>query len=204
MTDRLAFSIPGTPRGKARPRARGRVVWQGGQPRAVVNVHSDPRMEQLEAEILRLFRFRYPRHQPWTGAVLIRFTAVFETPEGWNRALKAAALAGELYSTRKPDKDNIEKLIVDALNGWAWVDDAQVMGGGIKRYGSPARVDVILESLASPDVPATPAVRNAEARLIAGPGAKPQRRAPAKSTNAIKDPRLRAAVAKALDRERGR
>ena len=32
--------------------------------------------------------------------------------------------------TSKPDKDNIEKLVLDALNGVAYYDDAQVVTGG--------------------------------------------------------------------------
>ena len=62
-------------------------------------------------------------------------------------AQRAAALTGQLYATKKPDKDNIEKAIADALNGVAWFDDAQISGGGTKRYGSPERVDVTIEEL---------------------------------------------------------
>lgn len=119
---------------------------------------------EAEARVRALFRKAHPDHKPFTGPVLLRFTAVFETPRSFNRALREAAARGELYALKKPDKDNIEKLIVDALNKIAFVDDQQVMGGGIKRYGSPARIDISFESLASPDVPITPGQRRTERR----------------------------------------
>lgn len=164
---RVAFTIPGEPVGKGRPRAVAEIAWKDGQPEAFVRMVTPKETRQAEKLVRDAFMARHPDHKPWTGAVQINFTAVFETPKSFNRALKEAAARGELYATKKPDKDNIEKLIVDALNGIAWADDAQVMGGGIKRYGSPARIDVSLKSLASPDVPATPGQRRQEKRLQA-------------------------------------
>lgn len=177
----LRFTIPGEPHGKARPRSTAKVVYVGAnrQPEAIITVHSDPEMRRLEAEILRLFRERFPDHQPWTGPVMIRFTAVFPVPASWTKAQKAAAMTGKVYHQSTPDKDNIEKLIVDALtppqakrgkdpvspHGYAWVGDGQVQGGGVKRYGQVPRVEVELSSLASPDLPSTPAMKRAEAAL---------------------------------------
>jgi Holliday junction resolvase RusA-like endonuclease len=167
MSDRVAFSVPILPRGKERPRARARVAYQDGRPIAVVSVHSDPRSVELEKAILTAFRIRFPRHQPWTGPVMLRFTAIFPPLAGFTKAQRDAALAGGLYHTAKPDKDNVEKLIVDALNGHAFVDDSQVQGGGVKRYGTPPRIDVVLEKLQSVGETATPSDKRAEARLAA-------------------------------------
>src|SRR3546814_8353491 len=66
------------------------------------------------------------------------------------------------WSSDGCSSDLIEKLIVDALNKIAFTDDAQVMGGGIKRYGSPARIDISFECLNSADVPATPGQKRNE------------------------------------------
>lgn len=161
---RIAFSIPGPPKGKARPRAQGRVVYQNGRPIALVHMHPDDASIAVERAILTEFRLRYPRHEPWVGPILLRFTAVFPLLASFTKAQREAAIAGQLYHTAKPDKDNVEKLLVDALNGHAWVDDSQVQGGGIKRYGSPARIDVVLERLAAGGIPA-PSDKAAEARL---------------------------------------
>jgi Holliday junction resolvase RusA-like endonuclease len=132
---RLRFIIPGPPKGKDRPRTAP------GQSRP----YTPKETVEAEKRVRALFKQRFPDHQPFTGPVMIRFTAVFEVPKSFNAKLRQEALAGRLYATKKPDKDNLEKLIADALNGVAWVDDAQLQGGGVKRYGSPERVEVDLE-----------------------------------------------------------
>lgn len=184
MTRRVAFTVPGEPKGKGRPRAVPRIVWKDGEPEAVVSLITPPDTREAEAVVLAAFRRAFPRHKPFTGPVLLRFTAVFETPRSFNKALREAAARGKLYATKKPDKDNIEKLIVDALNGVAFADDQQVMGGGMKRYGTPARLEISFEPLDSPDVPPTPGQRRAEKAqqetLPLRPG-KPRKSNPSKS-----------------------
>ena len=185
----LRFTIPGEPHGKARPRSTARIIYRNGKPEAIVTVHSDPAMRKLEAEVLRHFREAFPDHVPWTGAVMLRFTAVFPIPTSWPKKLQEAARGGQVYHTSVPDKDNIEKLIVDALtppkakpgkppvspHGYAWVGDSQVQGGGVKRYGLVPRVDVELSSLVVPDAPATPPMKRAEEALSRRPGIAPTR-----------------------------
>lgn len=154
MTERLFFSIPGEPRGKGRPRIAP------GQTRPYTPKETVAAERAIRAEFIRLF----PKHKPWTGPVMLRFTAVFAIPKSFNAALRQAALEGKVYAIKKCDKDNIEKLLADSLNGLAWVDDSQLQGGGIKRYGEPARTDVTLEHLSSPDLPTTPGQRRMEAK----------------------------------------
>lgn len=155
----MTITIPGEPIGWGRPTPVARVLPDG---RAVIALVTQEQTRAAKRVVREAFRRAYPAHRPWTGPVMLRFTAVFETPRSFNRALKDAAARGSLYCTKKPDKDNIEKLIKDALNGLVYVDDQQVMGGGLKRYGSPARVEISFETLDSPDVPPTPGQLRAE------------------------------------------
>lgn len=159
---RLTFSIPGEPTGWSRATP---VPGQAADGTLYVRMLTTEAARKAQAEVKRIFRAKYPDHRPWTGPVLLNFTVVFGVPKSFSKALREAAARGELYATKKPDKDNIEKLICDALNGIAFVDDQQVMGGGIKRYGTPPRIDVSLRLLTTPDVPATPGQKRAEARL---------------------------------------
>lgn len=48
-------------------------------------------------------------------------------PASWPAWKRAAALAGQVVPTTKPDWDNLGKGVSDALNGIAWTDDAQVV-----------------------------------------------------------------------------
>lgn len=201
----VRFTIPGVPHGKARPRATARIIYRNGKPEAIVTVHSDKAMRALEDEVLRLFRQAHPHHEPWTGPVMLRFTAVFPIPTSWPKAVQQAAREGKIYHTSVPDKDNIEKLIVDALTppnrtkkkgvgprpgakGFAWVEDGQVQGGGVKRYGLVPRIDVELTSLAGADTPATPGQRRAEARLQPQLALPPVRPAVGNATKLEKEP----------------
>lgn len=53
--------------------------------------------------------------------------------------------------TKKPDIDNVTKAILDALNGLAWVDDAQVCSATIRKYVcdgvSVPRVEIFLRGV---------------------------------------------------------
>lgn len=159
MTRRVTLTIPGEPIGWGRPTPVARLN-AAGEPFVMMVTQEQTRA--AKAAVRAAFKRKYPGHKPWTGPVMLRFTAVFETPKSFNKALREAADRGVLYATKKPDKDNIEKLIKDALNGVVYVDDQQVMGGGLKRYGSPARVEISFERLDSPDVPPTPGERRAQ------------------------------------------
>lgn len=46
-----------------------------------------------------------------------------------------------VYPTVRPDLDNMEKLLLDSLQGYAFADDSQIVcTTAQKRYGSPARI----------------------------------------------------------------
>ena len=138
MARKFFISIPGPPRGWDRTNSfNGRQItpkW----------------MRAHKALIQKLFNAKYPRHEPMTGPLMVRMTAVFAIPKSFNAKQHQAALEGKLFVTKRPDKDNIEKLIYDSLNKLAWVDDSQCSGGCIKRYGEPERIDVSIEELHNP------------------------------------------------------
>lgn len=179
MTNRVTLTIPGEPRGWGRPTPVAKLRCDG-TPFVMMVTQEETR--DAKNALKRLFRSKYPDHRPWTGPVMMRFTAVFETPRSFNKALQEAAARGLLYCVRKPDTDNIAKLIKDALSGLVYVDDQQVMGGGVKRYGTPPRVEISFESLESPDVPATPGQKRAERGLDAPPTIKAPRPPQSKPT----------------------
>jgi Holliday junction resolvase RusA-like endonuclease len=165
MDGPLKFSIVGRPTAKGRARAHAFIKHGDGDPRAGVRLITPGDTVAAERLIAQTFRAKFPRHRPWTGPILLQFTAIFEIPASFTGSQRKAALDGQLYHTSKPDKDNVEKLICDALNGIAWIDDAQLQGGGIKRYGTVERIDVTLRKL---DHIGNPADRRREAAAAQG------------------------------------
>lgn len=51
----------------------------------------------------------------------------------WTKAKKAAALAGHIAPTLKPDPDNVAKIWFDAFNDCMWKDDTQVIRMTVER-----------------------------------------------------------------------
>ena len=64
---------------------------------------------------------------PWEGPVRVDWDAYFERPQ---RLLKKSSPECEVWHTVRPDKDNIEKAILDALKkAGLYRDDSQVVTG---------------------------------------------------------------------------
>ena len=58
--------------------------------------------------------------------LIISIIALFSIPKSVNKKLKNLMLQGDILPTKKPDSDNIIKIILDALNGVCYYDDAQI------------------------------------------------------------------------------
>ena len=71
--------------------------------------------------------------------------AVFEVPKSYSKKRREWCLTGCEKPTVKPDVDNLCKVICDALNGLAYLDDKQIVKLTItKEYGLEAGVEVEL------------------------------------------------------------
>ena len=81
-----------------------------------------------------------------TGAISLTVTAFFPMPKYFTKAIREKALSGELLHQKKPDWDNVGKIISDALNGVVYADDATVSRASVsKRYSDFPRVEVSVE-----------------------------------------------------------
>lgn len=123
----MAFvQIYGPPKGKARPRCASGHMYTPGETLAA------------EREIALRFRAQNVGFQPYPDGVplSVSVVATFQIPKSASRKDAVRMLSGFLRPTRKPDADNILKLVMDALNGVAYEDDAQVVEVSCeKRYG---------------------------------------------------------------------
>jgi len=64
--------------------------------------------------------------EPFKGPVEVMITARYEIPGSWSKKKQREAAEQTIKPTKKPDCDNIAKMICDALNGLAYKDDAQI------------------------------------------------------------------------------
>lgn len=128
----VCFTVPGKPQGKARPRfTRSGHTYTPGSTAAY---EERVKLAYKQAGAGKL-----------SGFVSADICAVFAVPKSYTKARRAAALNAS-FAPKKPDCDNIAKIILDALNGLAYDDDAQVVKLRVeKRYGIADHVTVTLE-----------------------------------------------------------
>lgn len=131
----IAFSVPGAPVPKGRPRA----TTIAGRAR----LYTPARTSTYESTV-RLFAAQaMAGAEPVTGPLFVLMTFVLPVPQSWSKRKQAAALAGEVYPTGKPDSTNLAKAVEDGCNGVVWVDDSQIVDTTIrKRYGSVPRAQI--------------------------------------------------------------
>lgn len=81
-------------------------------------------------------------------ALRIKICAYLEVARSHSKVKKSKMLMNLLQCTKKPDIDNITKVVLDALNKVAYQDDTQVVElVAIKRWSNTSRLVVIIEEL---------------------------------------------------------
>lgn len=124
----IRFTIPGEPQGKGRPKfsRRGNIAI-ARTPEKTVIYENLVRMEYQR----QCGNFRFDDNDQLCMTVV----AFYAIPKSASKAKRAAMLNGEIRPTKKPDVDNVLKVIADSLNQIAYRDDAQIVRAVInKRY----------------------------------------------------------------------
>ncbi len=122
--------VRGTPR--AQPRARARVVTpRNGRPFAAFYTPASADAFRDELVLRARAHAEFPR-VPWAGPVRLDVDAYFERPK---RLCRASDPPGPIPHGVKPDRDNVEKAIMDALTvAGLWRDDCQVCAGEVRKW----------------------------------------------------------------------
>ena len=144
---RVNFTIEGPPIGKARPRVTRTVTYTPAK---------TARYEDLvRYTAINSFKGIFDKDEPLD----VKIIAYFEIPKSLSKKRKALCLANQELPTKKPDADNIAKIIMDGMNPkmkrdkrlhkmvevmrGVYHDDKQVTTLLVKkRYAERARVDV--------------------------------------------------------------
>jgi Holliday junction resolvase RusA-like endonuclease len=84
----------------------------------------------FKATVRMAFRDAY-KGPPLSGA--LRCDCLFVMPRPKNLIWKTRSMP-RLPHVAKPDRDNLDKAVLDALKGLAWIDDCQVCQGAIDKF----------------------------------------------------------------------
>jgi Holliday junction resolvase RusA-like endonuclease len=85
-------------------------------------------------------------HERLEGALKMTVNAFFSIPKSASKKNREKMLRGEIRPTKRPDWDNVGKVISDALNGLAYHDDSQIVSATVEKwYSLEPRVEVILK-----------------------------------------------------------
>ena len=127
------FEMTGSIVGKARPRMN---TYTG-------SVYTPTRTKDYESLVMQYFLLKYPRYKPFEGRVQVEINALFEVPKSTKKADKELMLSNQINPTKKPDIDNIVKIILDAMNGIAFKDDIQITKLNVeKTYSTQEKVQI--------------------------------------------------------------
>ena len=110
------FEVPGKITGKGRPRVNTNTGI----------AYTPTKTRDYEELIQQYFLLNYSRNKPFENRVSIKIIAYFGLPKTANKKEQEEMLNSNISPTKKPDIDNIAKIVLDGLNGLAFIDDLQV------------------------------------------------------------------------------
>lgn len=130
------FEVIGDIKGKARPRVNTYTC----------QAYTPTPTKDYETLVKQYFKIKYPRYEPLEGRVAVKIIAYFKIPKSATKKEKSLIEEGLLSPTKKPDIDNIIKIILDAMNKMAFNDDNQITKIEVQKvYGEEEKVYVRIE-----------------------------------------------------------
>ena len=134
----LTFAVPGKPQGKARVRVvRNRYT---GKAHGIT-----PEQTQSYEDLVRWCWKAAGGRFLGDAQLEVHIVAYFEIPKSYSKKRVREIEEKGLRPTCKPDLDNIQKVVLDALNGLAYTDDAQVVKISCeKKYAADGRERVVV------------------------------------------------------------
>ena len=83
----------------------------------------------------------------------VRIVAYYEIPKSTSKKRRKDMLEHRIRPTKKPDWDNIGKIICDSLNAVAYHDDAAVVDAHVRKfYAETPKVDVMIKVIGPEEI----------------------------------------------------
>lgn len=115
--EEIAFIIPGKPFAKQRPRTARRGSF--------TTIYTPKETVNYEKLVKRSYQNSLFSDIKLEGPIEANITALFSLPKSLSKK-KQKELLEQKYYTKKPDCDNIDKVVLDGLNEIAYDDDSQI------------------------------------------------------------------------------
>lgn len=120
----MQFIVKGKPQGKKRPRFSS----------ISHTIYTPSETQTYEHQIALAFKAGGGRCIPTGQCVAVAVTAFFPVPKSYSKGKRTACIDGDIRPDKKPDVDNVLKVVLDALNGVAYDDDKQVIEAICRKY----------------------------------------------------------------------
>lgn len=136
---KVKFTVRGEPQGKGRPRF------------SRVGNHVQTRTPDETVLYENLIRTEYQRQCgsarfPDNAQLDMRVLAYYQVPASASKKKVRQMLNREIRPAKKPDWDNIGKVVADSLNQLAYRDDAQVVDAQVRKfYSEHPRIEVVIQ-----------------------------------------------------------
>lgn len=130
------FEVPSKIIGKGRPRLN---TYTG-------SVYTPTRTKDYESLVEQYFLLKYPRYKTVEGRAKVSIVAHFEVPKSTSKSIKEQMLENTISPTKKPDIDNIIKIVLDSMNKFAFKDDTQITKVDVEKvYGLEEKLCIKIE-----------------------------------------------------------
>ena len=130
------FEVIGDIKGKARPRMNT----------ITGTTYTPNNTKDYENLIRQYFKVKYPRYVPLENRVEVSIKAYFKIPKNTSKKNTELMLKNEISPAKKPDIDNVTKVVLDALNKMAFKDDNQITKINVEKvYSEVEKIEVKVE-----------------------------------------------------------
>ena len=110
------FEVPGKVIGKGRPRLN---TYTG-------IIYTPTKTKDYETLVEQYFLLKYPRFKAFENRIKVKIVAYFGIPKTTKKSEINQMLEDNISPTKKPDIDNIVKVVLDSMNKFAFKDDNQI------------------------------------------------------------------------------
>lgn len=130
------FEVPGKITGKGRPRVNS---YTG-------IVYTPTKTKDYECLLEQYFLLKYPKFKTLEGRIKVEIKAYFSIPKSAKKTDEKQMLENKISPTKKPDIDNIVKVILDSMNKFAFKDDTQITKLEVEKiYAKEEKVVIKIE-----------------------------------------------------------